>query len=214
MVKGHPFVREVADDQALPAGVVVVGRVGAHPGAYGARFAVRYASSNGDIRKGAVVIVVVKLVGLGVVGHEKVQPAIVVVVEQGHTQRFAGGIVEAGAPGYVFKSSVAPIVKERRAFAFVGLRRAVGFILIVERAVLVGRDGPVDVVSNEEIELAVVVIVEPHRPGGKSGIGYASLGGYVGELAIAQVAKKMVGADRRDVDIDVAIVVIVSDRAA
>jgi hypothetical protein len=112
------------------------------------------------------------------------------------------------------KRSIALVVKQRRALALVPLRRAVRLILIVERTVLIGLNGPVDVVGHEKIQLAVVVIVKPHGACGKSRIGHSRLGGHVGKLAIAQIAEKMVGADRSDVDIDVAVVVIVANGAA
>ena len=121
-------------------------------------------------------IVVVELVRLGVVGHEKIHPAIVVVVQHRNAERLAGGIVEAGAPGHILERSIALVVEKSRALAFVSLRRAVRLVLVVERAVLIGFNGPVDVVRDKEVQLAVVVVVEPDGAGGKSRISDSGLG--------------------------------------
>ena len=115
---------------------------------------------------------------------------------------------------YVLESSVALVVEQRRTLAFVALRRAIRLVLIVERAVLIGLNRPVDVVRDEKIEFAVVVVVEPDRAGGKSRIGDSSLRGHIGELAVAEIAEQMVRADGGDVEIDVAVVVVVGDSAA
>ena len=105
-------------------------------------------------------------------------------------------------------------MKQRRALAFVPLRRAVRLVLVVERAVLVGLNRPFDVVRDEQVELAVVVIVKPQRAAGESRIGHAGFRGDIGKLAVAQIAEKMIRSDRGDVDVHVAIVVVVADGAA
>ena len=79
---------------------------------------------------------------------------------------------------------------------------------------MIGCDRPVDVVGDEEIELAVVVVVEPHGAGGKSGIGDAGFGGHIGKLAVAQIAEEMIRSEGGDVDVVVAVVVVVADGAA
>ena len=66
---------------------------------------------------------------------------------------------------------------------------------------MIGLDGPVDVVGDEKIQLAVVVIVKPERACGKSRIAYSRLGCHVGKLAIAQIVEKTIGPDGGDVDI-------------
>ena len=197
MIKRHAFVREIADHQAGKAGAVEVGGIRAHAGAHSAGVAEGHADGHAYVGERAVVIVVVELVGLGVVRDEEIHPAVVVVVQQRDAKRFAGGIKQAGSLRYVFKDSVALVVIEAGALALVRLRRAVGFVLVVERAVLILLDGPFDVVRDEQIELAVVVVVEPHRARGKSGAGDARFGGDVGELAVAEIVEEVIRADRR-----------------
>ncbi len=79
---------------------------------------------------------------------------------------------------------------------------------------MIGLDRPIDVVGDEKVELAVIIVIKPHRAGGKSRIGRRRFRGNVGKLAVAEIAEKMVGTDGGDVDIDVAIVIIVTDGAA
>ena len=99
-----------ADQQALPAGYIVVGGVCAHAGARLACVAVGDARGESALGKRSIVVVAVKLVGLRIVGHEQVEPAVIVKVEQGDAERFAGGIVEAGFAGDIFESAIAQIV--------------------------------------------------------------------------------------------------------
>src|SRR5580698_4250051 len=63
--------------------------------------------------------------------------------------------------------------------------------------------------GDEEIEFAVVVVVEPDGAGGKSRITHSRLGGDIGEFAVAEIVEEMIGADGCDVDVDFAIIVVV-----
>jgi hypothetical protein len=132
----------------LLAGIIEVTSVGAHARARGPSLAIRYATGDTDIGEGTVVVIVVKLVGLGIVGNEQVHPSVVVVIEQRHTKGFTRRIVKTGLLGYIFEGPIAFVVKKRGALALIGLRSAVGFVLSVERAVLVRSDRPRNVVSN------------------------------------------------------------------
>ena len=78
----------------------------------------------------------------------------------------------------------------------------------------IGRHRPLDVVRDEEVELAVLVVVEPERAGRESAVRDASLLGHVRETPAAQISKQAVAAKRRDVDIRVAVVVEVGGRPA
>ncbi len=68
--------------------------------------------------------------------------------------------------------------------------------------------------GDEKIQLAVVIIIKPHRACGKSLIADPRLSGNVGKPAIAQIMEKMIGPDGGDVNIYIAVVVIVADSAA
>jgi hypothetical protein len=46
--------------------------------------------------------------------------------------------------------------------------------------------------GNKQIELSIVVVIEPHRAGRKSGARNARLGSYIGELTVAEIVKQVV----------------------
>ena len=95
----------------MAAGIIVVAGVGAHACAHAARVAEGDASQDGGVGEGAVVIVVVELIRLGIVGYEEVHPAVVIIVQHRYAQGFAGWIVQSGALGDVFKGAVAFVVE-------------------------------------------------------------------------------------------------------
>src|SRR5262249_18866864 len=161
--------------------------------------------------KSSIVIIVVELVWLGVVCDEEIEPAIRVVVEQGYTESFAGRIVETCFLRYVLKCSITAIVKKSRTLTFVALRCTVRFVLIVERAIDVGLNPPVDVVAYKKIELAIVVIVEPNGTRRKTRISHASSCCHIRELAAAKITKQMVGSNTGYVDVVISIVVVIGN---
>ena len=123
--------------------------VDAHGAARDAVFAEGDAGLHGLLGERAVVVVVVELVALRVVGDGEVRPAVHVVVNHRHAQRFAGGIVDAGLLGDVFEAAVAEVMKEPGSVALVSFRRAIGFVAAVERAIEVVLLGPLHVVGHE-----------------------------------------------------------------
>src|ERR1700756_1015530 len=68
----------------------------------------------------------------------------------------------------------------------------------------------VDEAADEEVEAAIVVVVEPDRARGPSGSGHAGLFGYVGEGAVAIVAIEDAFAVLGDVEIGKAVAVVVA----
>ena len=149
LVERDHLVREVADDQARPAGAVVVGRVHAHAGARDAGLVEGDAGGDADVGERAVLLVLVEAVRLRVVGHEQIEPAVAVVIEQRDAERLGRRIEDAGLLRRVLELPVAEVPEERRALPLVGLRRAVRLRLAVERAVEILLDRPVDVVRDE-----------------------------------------------------------------
>ena len=174
-----------------------------------ARLAEGHACADGSILECAVSLVAVQAVRLGVVGDENIDPSVAVEVEHGDAQSLRRRVVHAGLPRHVLERSVAAIVKKRRTLALVRLRRAVGFIPPVERAVQVLLDRPLDVVGHEQVEPAVVVVIEPERARGKPRVADAGLRGHVEEMAAAQISEQSIAPERRQVHVDVSVVVVV-----
>ena len=76
---------------------------------------------------------------------------------------------------------------------------------------LVDLGGPGDVVADEQVEVAVVVDVEERRAG-EPAVGALGVGGLgdVVEVPLAVVAEQVAAADGRDVEVGVAVVVVVA----
>ena len=165
---GH-LVVEVRDRDAHPARVVEVGRVDAHAGARPAVGAEGDAGLDADLLEGAVALVAIELVGLRVVGDDQIRPAVLIVVEHRHAERFRARVEDAARRGDVLERPVAAVAKEPAGVAAVGLGRAIRLLLAVGAAedVVLGR--PLDVVADEEVEQAVAIEVEPERRGAERG---------------------------------------------
>src|SRR5580704_104226 len=74
---------------------------------------------------------------------------------------------------------------------------------------------PLDVIRNNEVEVAIPVVVEPRRAGGPSTlIGDSSLGSHLGEGSIAVVVIENGAAVAGDVEIRIAVVVEIPHRHA
>jgi len=102
-IKGHAFVGEIPNHDALPSGSVIIAGVDPHPGTRCAGFAEGHACSDRLIREGSFPVVLVEFIWLRVVGDEEIQPAVAVVIEQRDAERFAGGIVKSRTLRDVFK---------------------------------------------------------------------------------------------------------------
>src|ERR1051326_3182283 len=85
-------------------------------------------------------------------------------------------------------------------------------MLSVKGAVLVFVDGPLHIMRDKQVQLAIIVIVEPHRAGGEAGVGHAGFRGYISKLAVAKIAEKMIAANGGDIDVVKAIIVVVANR--
>src|SRR4029077_10891121 len=110
-------------------------------------------------------VVHVELVGLSVVADEDVGPAVLIGVEDGDAEAFGGGIGETGFLGGVFEGAIAAIVPEAKGCAFVGFGRAVGFRFAVEGAVEIRFGRPLNVVGDDEIEVAIAIVIVPGGAG-------------------------------------------------
>ena len=99
--------------------------------------------------------------------------------------------------------------------SLVRLRSAVGFVRSVERAVQIALLGPLHVIRNDQVQLAVPVVVHPRRAGGKFIRVPTSRGlGHIGERPVTIVVKEMALSERGDEEIVVSVVVVVADRRA
>src|SRR5439155_5502500 len=109
----------------------------------------------------AILLVAIKLVGLGVIGHEQIRPAIMIVVQQCNSQRFRTAVENSARRGHVFKSTVALIVEEPAGGAAIGFGSAVRFVLSIKAAEHIVFRRPLHIVADKEIEPSVPVVIEP-----------------------------------------------------
>ena len=73
---------------------------------------VRQRETHRNFAKRSVAVVAIELVGLSVVGDDKVRPAVLIVIEQGDAERFRTAVEDAAGRGDVFESAVTAIVEE------------------------------------------------------------------------------------------------------
>ena len=92
----------------------------------------------------------------------------------------------------------------------VGARAAVDFVAHFR----VNFPGPLDVVAHEQIELSVIVVIQPGRTGAPvvGRTAHACLQGRLPEFPVAFVVKKMIAPDRGDEYVVQSIVVVVANR--
>jgi hypothetical protein len=136
----------------------------------------------------------------------------VIIVEQRHAERLGTRVENPARGRHVFERTVAAIAEQPARLAAIGFRRAVRLLLAGEAAedVVLGR--PLDVVADEEIEVAVAIEVDPHRRRAErhAAIKAARFGG-VREGALAGVPKETVLTDAGDEDVGEAVVVEIAD---
>ena len=162
--------------------------------------------------------VVVEVIRAGIVGDIQVGPAVVVVIAPDHAQAVVFvGVVDAGFLGNFFKRAIAAIVKQQVGFAQHAPRAALHRDSL-EAAVLlifaeVGQFVHVEmhVAGDEQVHMAVAVVVAPGRAGAESSRHHSCLIRDIFKLAVAQVVIQRIAAIASYVDIGQTIVVIVGD---
>ena len=163
--------------------------------------------------EGAVFAIDEQGIGLGVVGDEDIGPSVVIEIGDGDAHALAGRGAQARFVGDVLKLAVAQVVVKARRHALVLPRVAVVFGA-AHGATLVGLRRPGGVVIHDQIEQAVIVVVEP---GGhhtqRAGRFAADAGGrrHIGESAVAVVVVKRVAAGAGNEEVLVAVVIVVAD---
>src|SRR5438876_983422 len=107
------------DKKAQAPAVVVVAKIHSHVPKFQAFTAQRDTRHQADVGKGAVVIVVIEVVGNGIVGDQKIGPAIIVVIGPHHAEAIiADLIVDASFDRDLFKGTVTTIVVKEVGFTF------------------------------------------------------------------------------------------------
>jgi len=112
----------------------------------------------------------------------------------------------------IFKLAIAAVVPKPHGRAFVRFRLAIRFVLAIQRAIEVCLGSPLDVIANDEIQVAVSVVIHPGSAGAEFVRAFEpGLLRHVGECAVAIVVKQMVLPVGGDEQIVVAVVVVITD---
>src|SRR5215469_877250 len=213
VIERDHLVGEIADDNARAPAAIVVRGIDAHAGARHSVFTETDAGRDSTLLECTVAFVQIQLVGLGIVGDQNVGPAVTVVIENRDPQALRGRVGESGLLGSILKFASLQVVPEADRSSLVGLRRAIGFVRPVERAIEIALFAPLNVVGDQKIEFAVAVVVDPDGAGGELVRPPQTCGfGHIRERAVAVVMEQMALAERRNEDVVVAIIIVIPDR--
>jgi hypothetical protein len=200
-----------------PPVVIYIAEISTHAGERVAVQRVGDARRDGDLFEFLSPNVAEQEVGHSVVRDKRIEKAIAIKVGEAHGHALADKCIDAGLMRNVGKGAVAIIavqgVVQRR--ILVGM--AVATQSFFECAVRVLVDFPMAVVDDEEIEKAVIVVVEPtrtdrpHLPAMRMGAGNARFYGDVGKSSVPVVVKKLITGNVGNENVGATIVVVVTN---
>ena len=201
IVIGHDDIH-----QAVP---VVVGRVGAHSRFGIGFFVIAGAGKQGHVFESTLAVVLIVEIPYRVVGDVEVHPAVIVEIGRHHPQALALRIEDAGRGGHVPEAAAAQVLVEPVGDAVVVARITVGSD-VLQLAVGTGFEAGLQVVGHVEIQVTVIVHVEKGGAGAPVGTTDAGFGRNVAEGSVPVVAKERIGSEVGDVDVPVAVVVVIA----
>src|SRR5262249_38670023 len=149
-------------------------------------------------------------VGHGVIGDEQVHQPVVVHVGRHCAKRLAGKGGDSGSSADIREGAVAIVVKEVARSGLEKARHAIvepasGFVSAqnILRLVILNE------ARNEQVELPVIVVVEPNRASGPTLHSYSSLLGHVGKRAVTVIMIQRITAVVGDIEVLPPVTVIV-----
>src|SRR5262249_10790685 len=111
---------------------VVISGIGSHSAAGDAILAECDTRRDTFLAEGPVAVVPVEFVGLRVIGDEEIGPTVVVVIEHGDTERFAGRVAYSGLCADILEPASTEIVVQLRRGSLVRFGGAVGLAGAIE----------------------------------------------------------------------------------
>ena len=208
MIQRVDFGREVGHEDIRAAVVVIIAEIDAHTRIRLAVVRKRDARLERAIGERSVAVIVPQELFHAVVGDEDVREAVAVVVVERHAQRLAFQGRNTRFAAHVREGAVAVVVIEDARHRTEFIRPAVD--RIVRAAQDVVANVPIEVAGDEQVQLAVVIVIEKTRRGGPAAAFDARARRHVRERAIAIVVIEDVVAVTRDVDIREAVIVVVA----
>src|SRR5215472_10515728 len=227
-VHGIHFMIHVRDEEVLPAILIEVRGIDAHPRARPPLLAEGHAGIQADVHEFSVFLIEKQEILDGVVGDEKVHPTVVVDVSCYNSPGFAQGLGDSGFLGNVLERAISVVVVvepdgargpagSRYAGLFCYIRKGAVAVVSVQNAALI--------LGHVQIGKAIAVEIAYSDTHSIAAAGYPSLFRYISERAIAVVLVESVAKGRLwivevalaaidQVDVHPAIVVVIQKRAA
>src|SRR5215510_7086859 len=195
------LIHQVSHKDVFGAVAIDVACIDAHTG-FGLSVSVdRSSSQQCVVYKRAVLLVDPELVGIAIVRYINIDPAIVVEVRSDDSQSVAEFFVDTRGDSYIFKDSVAFVVKEPVARRTKDTRRAIVSRSCGGVAVRAIRNGKIGIVHDHQIEPAVVIVVEERCACAPAWIIGPTLFGYIDKLSATFVQVHLIGTEIREVEI-------------
>src|SRR5260221_124312 len=214
-INGVHLLIDVGDEQVLPAVLIEVRGVDAHARSSPAVLTEANTGSEANFFKLAVAAVSKEKILDCIVRNEKIHPAVVVDISRDNSPRLAKNFTDARLRRHVCESAITVVVEEqtarRRINSWNAVKTFAGALITAE---LVLESIELDEPANEQIEFAVVVIVEPDCTGRPTRRGKTRFFSHVGKCSVTIVAIKNISAILSYVKIGQTVVVIVADRDA
>src|SRR5205823_2359041 len=165
-INGVHLLVNVGDEQVLPAILIEVCGVDAHARSSASVLAESNTGGEANFFKFAVAAVSKEKILDGVVRDKKIHPAVIVDIRRNNSPRLAENFTDARLRRYVRECAITVVVEEQAARRRINTWNAVktfaGALIAAELVLgFIELDEP----ANEQIEFAVVVIVEPDCAG-------------------------------------------------
>ena len=201
------FGRQLRHEEIFGPVIVEIAGVDAHAALRLTVCAHGHAGEQARVLECTVPLVHPQDVFAAVVGHVKVDPAVVVEIGGRDAKRRTEGTSGQCCRRHVGERAVPVVVKQP-----IALRAVHGWSAVVAPAgqagaLLIRLNVPDDIIADVQVQPSIAVVVEERRGDAPSRDVSAALFRYVGERSIAVITKQLVAPEIRDVQVDAAIVV-------
>src|SRR5580698_230570 len=204
------IMRKLGDKKIGEAIVVIILKNDAHARGHSAALRKRRTRIHTSFVKRTVPVVVKKKLIRSVIGDKNVRESVAVIVRERYPQPVALLRGDAGSDAHVLKRAISPIVIEDVCDGRKRTWRAVGGSFGAARFAFL--DAPIQIAGNEQIQPAVVIVIEKSRRSRPTAGGDASLRGDIRKSAVAIVVIQNILSEVGHVDVRKTVIVIIPDR--
>src|ERR1700691_2200407 len=209
MEKNVRVMRKLGDKKVGKAIVVIILKNDAHARGHSAALRKRRTRIQTPFGKRSVPVVMKKKLIRGVISDKNVRESVTVIVRERYSQPMALLRGDAGSDAHILERAVSPIVIKDVRNGRKRTRRAVGGSFGAARFAFL--DAPIEIAGNEQIQPAVVIVIEKSRGNRPTARGDASLRGDIGKSAVAIVVIQNIFSEVGHVDVGKAVIVVIPD---